>query len=144
MDEEPIEGEAPEKTDLTEEDRRQAAQKKRAVYNALRQIAKGTVIKDPKPARNAPCACGSGKKHKHCCGTKDAYRWVVFHPQTGVFLLKDGKIAVFRTAYGAEKFRHSCDMTKTHVIGGIGGEKWRMFTQTEVDEGGQDKWILVN
>ncbi|NLZ89152.1 MAG: hypothetical protein GX916_06585, partial [Clostridiales bacterium] len=21
-----------------------------------------------KPARNAPCPCGSGKKYKHCCG----------------------------------------------------------------------------
>ena len=20
-----------------------------------------------KPSRNAPCPCGSGKKHKHCC-----------------------------------------------------------------------------
>lgn len=22
----------------------------------------------PKPGRNDPCPCGSGKKHKHCCG----------------------------------------------------------------------------
>ncbi len=25
------------------------------------------INKDPKPKRNAPCPCGSGKKYKHCC-----------------------------------------------------------------------------
>lgn len=25
-------------------------------------------ILQPKPARNQPCLCGSGKKFKHCCG----------------------------------------------------------------------------
>lgn len=25
----------------------------------------------PKPERNAPCTCGSGKKYKHCCGQTD-------------------------------------------------------------------------
>lgn len=28
-----------------------------------------TVIADEKIGRNAPCPCGSGKKHKQCCGT---------------------------------------------------------------------------
>jgi len=23
---------------------------------------------EPKPGRNSPCPCGSGKKYKHCCG----------------------------------------------------------------------------
>jgi preprotein translocase subunit SecA len=27
-----------------------------------------TVIKDKKVGRNDPCPCGSGKKHKKCCG----------------------------------------------------------------------------
>jgi len=25
-----------------------------------------------KPGRNDPCSCGSGKKYKHCCQSKDA------------------------------------------------------------------------
>ena len=28
----------------------------------------GTVFPEPKPGRNDPCPCGSGKKHKKCCG----------------------------------------------------------------------------
>jgi hypothetical protein len=29
----------------------------------------GTVVRsEPKIGRNAPCPCGSGKKHKKCCG----------------------------------------------------------------------------
>ena len=27
--------------------------------------------KQPKPERNAPCLCGSGKKFKHCCAAVD-------------------------------------------------------------------------
>ena len=27
-----------------------------------------TVIAEKKAGRNAPCPCGSGKKHKKCCG----------------------------------------------------------------------------
>lgn len=27
-----------------------------------------TIVKDKKVGRNEPCPCGSGKKHKHCCG----------------------------------------------------------------------------
>jgi preprotein translocase subunit SecA len=27
-----------------------------------------TVVKPPKPGRNDPCPCGSGKKYKKCCG----------------------------------------------------------------------------
>ncbi len=27
-------------------------------------------VKDKLPGRNDPCPCGSGKKFKHCCGTK--------------------------------------------------------------------------
>lgn len=30
-----------------------------------------TVVKKPKPGRNDPCPCGSGKKYKHCCLPKD-------------------------------------------------------------------------
>ena len=26
----------------------------------------------PKPPRNAPCSCGSGKKYKKCCGAPEA------------------------------------------------------------------------
>ena len=29
-----------------------------------------TVVKDKKIGRNEPCPCGSGKKHKHCCGSR--------------------------------------------------------------------------
>lgn len=29
-----------------------------------------TVVKGKKIGRNEPCPCGSGKKYKHCCGTK--------------------------------------------------------------------------
>jgi preprotein translocase subunit SecA len=25
-----------------------------------------------KPKRNAPCPCGSGKKHKQCCGKSES------------------------------------------------------------------------
>lgn len=25
--------------------------------------------KSPRVSRNSPCPCGSGKKHKKCCGT---------------------------------------------------------------------------
>lgn len=28
----------------------------------------GTIQPESKPGRNAPCPCGSGKKHKKCCG----------------------------------------------------------------------------
>lgn len=31
---------------------------------------KKTVRTKPQVGRNAPCACGSGKKYKHCCGKK--------------------------------------------------------------------------
>ncbi|MEK6426303.1 MAG: SEC-C metal-binding domain-containing protein, partial [Burkholderia gladioli] len=31
-----------------------------------------TIQRDaPKVGRNDPCPCGSGKKHKKCCGTDD-------------------------------------------------------------------------
>jgi len=29
---------------------------------------KPIVMREPKPSRNAPCPCGSGKKYKKCCG----------------------------------------------------------------------------
>ena len=33
------------------------------------QISPRTVVRTaPKVGRNEPCPCGSGKKHKHCCG----------------------------------------------------------------------------
>ena len=28
----------------------------------------GTIVSAPRPGRNAPCPCGSGKKYKKCCG----------------------------------------------------------------------------
>ena len=31
---------------------------------------KKQIINDKIPGRNEPCPCGSGKKHKHCCGDK--------------------------------------------------------------------------
>ena len=31
---------------------------------------KATVKSGPKTGRNAPCSCGSGKKYKHCCGSR--------------------------------------------------------------------------
>lgn len=33
-----------------------------------KQKLSGTVIKEKKIERNAPCPCGSGKKYKKCCG----------------------------------------------------------------------------
>jgi hypothetical protein len=30
-----------------------------------------TAEKHPRPGRNEPCHCGSGKKYKHCCLDKD-------------------------------------------------------------------------
>lgn len=32
------------------------------------QKKSGTVVKEKKVGRNAPCPCGSGKKYKFCCG----------------------------------------------------------------------------
>ena len=32
------------------------------------QIQKNNLVKKRKVSRNEPCACGSGKKYKHCCG----------------------------------------------------------------------------
>jgi len=29
-----------------------------------------TIVGEAKVGRNAPCPCGSGKKHKHCCGRR--------------------------------------------------------------------------
>lgn len=28
----------------------------------------GGVVVGPRPGRNEPCPCGSGRKHKRCCG----------------------------------------------------------------------------
>lgn len=33
-----------------------------------KQKLSGTIIKEKKIERNAPCPCGSGKKYKKCCG----------------------------------------------------------------------------
>ncbi len=32
------------------------------------QRESGTIVKEKAPGRNDPCPCGSGKKHKKCCG----------------------------------------------------------------------------
>lgn len=45
---------------LLDEDTRKQLYKK--------QKSSGTVIKEKKIERNAPCPCGSGKKYKKCCG----------------------------------------------------------------------------
>lgn len=44
---------------LTEEKRKEI----KKAYNATK-----TVVKENKTGRNDPCLCGSGKKHKKCCG----------------------------------------------------------------------------
>jgi hypothetical protein len=36
--------------------------------NKQEMVQKGTVHKENKVGRNDPCPCGSGKKHKKCCG----------------------------------------------------------------------------
>lgn len=46
--------------DLLDEETRKALYKK--------QKLSGTVVKEKKIERNAPCPCGSGKKYKKCCG----------------------------------------------------------------------------
>lgn len=33
----------------------------------------GAPMVSVKQGRNQPCSCGSGKKQKHCCGTKTEY-----------------------------------------------------------------------
>ena len=33
-----------------------------------KEKASHTIVKAPKPNRNDPCPCGSGKKYKKCCG----------------------------------------------------------------------------
>jgi preprotein translocase subunit SecA len=39
------------------------------VSEANEAIAKATPVRTgPKVGRNDPCPCGSGKKHKQCCG----------------------------------------------------------------------------
>lgn len=32
------------------------------------------LVKNPRPGRNQPCPCGSGKKFKDCCINKKQYR----------------------------------------------------------------------
>lgn len=38
---------------------------------AQRQIKTTYIRSTPKIGRNAPCPCGSGKKYKKCCLTKE-------------------------------------------------------------------------
>jgi len=48
--------------------RQQVAKPTREGYNDGGKKISGTVRKEKKPGRNAPCPCGSGKKYKKCCG----------------------------------------------------------------------------
>lgn len=41
-------------------------EKRKELYTS--QKKSGTVVKEKKVGRNDPCPCGSGKKHKKCCG----------------------------------------------------------------------------
>ena len=38
------------------------------LVNFLPDLNKTTIVSDKKIGRNEPCPCGSGKKHKKCCG----------------------------------------------------------------------------
>jgi len=51
--------------------RQQVAKPTREGYNDGGKKISGTVRKEKKPGRNAPCPCGSGKKYKRCCGIDD-------------------------------------------------------------------------
>jgi hypothetical protein len=46
----------------------EAALKKTGLH--LRHLREARQPAAPRPGRNAPCPCGSGKKFKHCCGTQ--------------------------------------------------------------------------
>jgi len=43
-----------------------AKEKRKELYKEQKES--GTIVKDAKIGRNAPCPCGSGKKYKQCCG----------------------------------------------------------------------------
>jgi hypothetical protein len=51
--------------------------------------------------RNAPCACGSGKKVKHCCGARDSL--VDLAPGAALHRM-DERLARQMVAYGNERF----------------------------------------
>jgi len=51
----------------TEGEARKAEKKQRLIYNRG-DGAEQTVRREKKVGRNEPCPCGSGKKHKKCCG----------------------------------------------------------------------------
>jgi SEC-C motif-containing protein len=43
-------------------------------HHGVEQKAQAIVREGPKVGRNDPCPCGSGKKHKKCCGQRGAIR----------------------------------------------------------------------
>jgi hypothetical protein len=104
-----------------------------------------------RPRRNERCACGSGKKFKHCHGTtpnninwrKPAYidggespvRWVIVNRSgTSFFSTKDDKIMVFKSRADANAIAmldFFADQEPGDInVGGVGPTKWQHLQDT--------------
>jgi hypothetical protein len=75
------------------------------VREAPRVVARGVTVRSgPRPGRNEPCPCGSGKKYKKCCADKDDAAAAAPSPVAGMSW--DEYLAAGAPGIGAEEVKN--------------------------------------
>jgi len=113
--------------------------------------------------RNDPCPCGSGKKHKKCCGTDNTWMtepitipgvdplvkvhhfflfWVDVGKELKDTMVKeDGKVLVFLSRVASVQYANSkfaVQLKKRKIISaGVGDAKWKNFVK-------EFKYVIVD
>ena len=71
----------------------------------------------PKPGRNDPCPCGSGKKYKHCCLEKDrATKFAPAIAQRLALQAQKANQAAQRKDYQAELLQSQADLQESQAL----------------------------